>query len=64
MAYWFLPHAAAFRLHGPMMIMDHVMIEAKRLGGELVCPMFDGALFSFSTGAESIVGDNLALAAK
>ena len=46
------------------MIMDHVMIEAKRLGGELVCPMFDGALFSFSTGAESVVGENLALAAK
>ena len=46
------------------MIMDHVMIEAKRLGGELVCPMFDGALFSFSTGVESIVGENLALAAK
>jgi hypothetical protein len=26
--------------------MDHVLIEAKRLGTELVCPMFDGALFA------------------
>ena len=28
------------------MIMDHVLIEAKRLGADLVCPMFDGALFA------------------
>ena len=28
------------------MIMDHVLIEAKRLGMDLVCPMFDGALFA------------------
>ena len=26
--------------------MDHVLIEAKRLGADLVCPMFDGALFA------------------
>jgi hypothetical protein len=28
------------------MIMDHVLIEANRLGADLVCPMFDGALFA------------------
>jgi len=28
------------------MIIDHVLIEAKRLGMDLVCPMFDGALFA------------------
>jgi hypothetical protein len=45
------------------MIMDHVMIEARRLGGELVCPMFDGALFSFAT-VEEETGEHFALAAK
>lgn len=28
------------------MIMDHVLIEENRLGTDLVCPMFDGALFA------------------
>ena len=30
------------------MIMDHVFIKANQLGAKLVCPMFDGALFSIS----------------
>ena len=30
------------------MILNHVLIEAKKFGADLVCPMFDGALFAVS----------------
>ena len=46
------------------MIMDHVLIEAKRLGADLVCPMFDGALFAVPSQDVAVSEAMMCLAAK
>ena len=46
------------------MIMDHVLIEAKRLGADLICPMFDGALFAIPSQDVAVSEAVMCMAAK